>query len=315
MSRLHIICCDHNLCHAASLLKIGGIQIVLAMIEAGCIEPSLILDDPVRAMRDWSHDPSLKTTASLISGAKITAVDWQRRFLESAHQFARQGRCSGIVPEADRILELWSDTLEKLAQARFEQLTGRLDWVLKRAILEQAIHQHHLAWTSPALKQLDHLYSDLDPNTGLYWAYERAGVVERWIPERHISRREFEPPETTRAWTRGALLGLAQPDQIDTIDWDHIRFRFSQRTGWPRTVTVPLSNPLKFTRRETEYAFPPDGDLETALAVLGSDDTPPVGSRPAFPTKQYKYSNLAITRASNNEDIYGPKPEDKNPNE
>lgn len=268
MARLHIICCDHNLCHGASLLKIGMLQIVLAMIEANRIDASLILEDPVLALRDWSHDPGLRARAPLVSRVEITAVDWQRRFLEMAFRFASAGGCDGVVPNAQGILELWADTLEKLALRRFEDLAGRLDWVLKRAILEQAAVQHRLDWDSPRMKRLDQLYSDLDPSAGLYWAYERAGVVERRISDDHIRRREIEPPETTRAWTRGELLGMASPEQIEAVDWDQIRFRFSQPRGWLRTVTVNLNNPFRFNRRENELALRRNGNLEAAVAAI-----------------------------------------------
>ena len=271
MARLHIICYDHNLCHGSAVLKIGSVQLVLAMIEAGCLDSSLILDDPLQALHDWSHDPSLRAVSPLMTGEPITAVDWQRRLVEKVSHFVAQGRSAGIVPQAERILELWSDTLEKLACKQFDLLTGRLDWVLKRAILEQALAQHGLGWSSPAVKRLDQLYSDLDPRAGLYWAYERAGVVERLIPEEEVLRREFEPPENTRAWTRGALLGIARPEHLEAVDWDHIRFTFERRWGWPHKVDLSLANPLHFTRRETEAVFSRSQDLAAIADRLAAD--------------------------------------------
>jgi proteasome accessory factor A len=58
MARLHVIFYDNTLCHVASLLKVGVMQIVLAMIEAGRIKPGLALEDPLDALLRWSHDPT-----------------------------------------------------------------------------------------------------------------------------------------------------------------------------------------------------------------------------------------------------------------
>ena len=59
---------------------------------------------------------------------------------------------------------------------------------MKLGILNHAIEQYQgLAWDSPQLKHLDHLYSSLDSD-GLYWTYERAGLVERVVRQGDIER-------------------------------------------------------------------------------------------------------------------------------
>ncbi len=63
LARLHVIFYDSNLCHVACYLKAGALQIVTAMIEAEEIDVRLILDDPVEAVLQWSHDPSLRPRA------------------------------------------------------------------------------------------------------------------------------------------------------------------------------------------------------------------------------------------------------------
>ena len=46
MARLHCIFFDAGLCHGACLLKVGVMQIVLAMIEAEQVDSRILLDDP-----------------------------------------------------------------------------------------------------------------------------------------------------------------------------------------------------------------------------------------------------------------------------
>ena len=257
-----------------------------------------MLAEPVSAMTAWSHDPSLQTTAPLISGKLITAVEWQRRFWDAFSRFVDTGACDIAIPRVREIVALYQDTLEKLAQGRFDQLAGRLDWVLKRAILEQAQQAHGLAWTSPEIKLLDQRYSDLDPEAGLFWAYDRAGVVEHVVAPADILRREFAPPENTRAWTRAQLLGLARPSQIQSIDWDRLRFCLGpDQQGEFCQVDVHLDNPLGFTKEETSLAFTHNalGKALASLARLTCLDgrTPVVEVTPGVPPVN---TNLVIIK-------------------
>src|SRR5262249_30126320 len=125
-------------------------------------------------------------------GAALTAVELQLRHLEVAQRFAAAGGFDGIVPRADEILALWEDTLRKLRAGDTPALAGRLDWVLKRQILEQALAAHpHLDWESPEIKYLDHAYSSLDPARGLYSAHERLGTVQQLVPAARVAHRKL----------------------------------------------------------------------------------------------------------------------------
>src|SRR5262249_25124963 len=155
----------------------------------------------------WSQDPNLRARCRMLSGAELTAVELQLLFLEGARKFVEQGDCASVVPRAGEILDLWDDTLLKLRARDFVALTPRLDWMLKLGVMERAMRQRPgLDWRSPEIKHLDHLYSSLDLSNGLYWAYERAGAVERLISEQEIERFVQDPPNDSRAYTRAMLL-------------------------------------------------------------------------------------------------------------
>jgi proteasome accessory factor A len=285
MARLHVIFYDSTLCHVASLLKVGVMQIMLAMIEAEKMNPELILDDPVGAVGTWSRDPQLTAHAKLASGKEITAVELQFRFLEEAKAFVDAGGCEGIVPDAEMIMDLWADTLTKLHARDFTALAPRLDWVLKLSLLERAMKQRpELTWDSPEIKHLDHLYSALDG--GLYQVCERQGAVERVVSGEQIARFINEPPEDTRAYTRSRLLRIAGPDRIDHVDWDEITFKL--KTGWPDRRTVRLANPLGFTKAKTHFLE--TASLDDALDILGAE--PAVSFAPAVAApdvRSYRY--------------------------
>ncbi len=280
MARLHCIFYDNTLCHVSSFLKVGMMQVFLAMLEAGHRDPNLILEDPVGAVHAWSHDPDLLARARLGDGSAVTAVELQRAFLEHAKAFVETEGDLADVPDARLIIELWEDTIAKLESRSFEALRPRLDWILKRSLLERALHERRdLDWSSPEIKHLDLLYSSLADAEGLYWACERSGAVERIVSEGEIERFIHQPPENTRAWTRAMLLRRTGRPGVDRADWDEIRVVVGRgRWGWPSTRTVTLADPLGFTKAHSEPDFSHADSLSDLLDSLdgtgngGSDE-------------------------------------------
>jgi Pup amidohydrolase len=269
LARLHCIFFDNTLCHGSSVLKIGTMQIVLAMLEAEHINPRLMLDDPVAAVGQWSRDPTLRTRARLASGEQYTAVELQLQFFSDAQRFVATGGCKGIVPRAEEILDLWGDTLHKLQANDLTALAGRLDWVLKFTTLQRALlRRSTLTWNAPQIKHLDFLYSSLAED-GLYWHYDRAGVIERLVSSERIEHFTTAGPDDTRAWTRAKLMQTA-PDAIDAVSWDLVRVRANGGHGWPVYRTIHLGNPLAFTRAQTESAFERATSLDDLLDRLAA---------------------------------------------
>lgn len=272
LARLHCIFYDSNLCHVACLLKCGIMQIVLAMLEAGCVPSRLILEDPLEAVRRVSRDPSLRAQVRTTGRKRLTAVEWQLLFLEEARRFVEAGGCDGMVPRADEILDLATDTLEKLRVGNLPALAGRLDWVLKLSILQRAMTQHPaLTWDSPEMKHLDHAYSSLDPKEGLYWLYEKVGAVEQIAAPGQIERLIREPPEDTRAFTRAMLLRLAGARGTSRMDWDYISVKLPGRWGWPHLRTVEMPDPTGHTRDLVGQAFE---HQQTITDLLDALETP-----------------------------------------
>jgi proteasome accessory factor A len=198
--------------------------------------------------------------------------------------FVETDACAASVPDAADIVAVWQDTLVKLEKRDFEALSGRLDWVLKRGLIERAIGERpELTWGSPAIKHLDLMYGNLDERMGLYWACERSGVVERLVSDDEIERFVCNPPEDTRAWMRAMLLRKAGADAIETVDWDKISFWTRQDgVAWRRHRTLRLDNPLGFTRADCEISLQEAENLDDLLDDLGASD--PSGCSPGILT-------------------------------
>jgi len=135
-----------------------------------------------------------------------------------------------------------------------DRLTGSVDWVLKRSFLRRAAERRP-GLSAATLKHLDHLYSSLDPAEGLFWACEREALIDRLLDEERIEWFTANPPEDTRAWTRGRLLGHADAGAIVDVDWDRVVVAGADGRGWPVFRTLHLSDPLRWSRQETEPLF------------------------------------------------------------
>ena len=267
-SRLHVIFFDNTLAHLSCLLKVGVMQLALAMMEGGRVNPALVLDDPLAALGAYSHDPRLRTRARLAAGGAATAVELQFLFLREAKRFAAEGGFDGFVPRAAEILDLWEDTLQRLRAADWMGLAPKLDWVMKLLILQRTLRQRpSLSWDSPEIRHLDQAYASLAPG-GLYWAYERNGFAQRLVEEERIQHFCSEPPSDSRAWTRAMLLRAAQPDWVESVDWDSIAFRVRDGGYWPSRRTIDMPNPLGMTAAEMAPLFAEQGRFPDLLDAI-----------------------------------------------
>jgi proteasome accessory factor A len=281
LARLHVIFFDSVLCHGSALLRVGPMQLLLSMFEAERVNPDLMLEDPVTAAVIWSHDPSLRARVRMASGARLTAVELQLRFLEEAQRFAATGGFDGWVPRANEILAFWEDTLVRLRDGDVPGLASRLDWALKLHVIERAMATRPgLDWSDPIVKHLDLLYASVDPTDGLYWAYDEVGAVERLVSEDEIARLVDSPPEDTRAWGRAMLLRLGGA-RVHEVDWDRVVFREHRHGAWPRLRTITLGDPLGFTRAAVAPVIAAADRLDDVLDALGSD-APCIDGTPSF---------------------------------
>ena len=282
LARLHIIFYDSNLCPVSLFLKGGVMQLISVLLAARKINPDVLLDDPVRSVIRWSHDPSLQTRAKTLTGKQLTAVDLQFYFLEDAQAFLDEGGFEDYVPHAKFIIRRWRDVLEKLKACDFSSLFGSIDWITKLLTLERVLDRRgELLWTSPEIKHLDHCYSNIDPSEGVYWSLERDGAVEQIVSEQEIQRCVMQPPDDTRAWTRAMLLRLAGPEQIEQVDWDRIRFRLRNADGTTSYSTLSMPNPLGMTRADNVHLFGGELSLEEVLTRLSAVPDAPFSNETA----------------------------------
>src|SRR6202047_1142325 len=76
--RLHVIVGDSNMSETTMLLKVGATDLVLRMVEVGLVMRDLPLENPIRAIRDVSHDMTGRRRVRLANGREASALHTPR---------------------------------------------------------------------------------------------------------------------------------------------------------------------------------------------------------------------------------------------
>jgi proteasome accessory factor A len=227
--RLHVIVGDSNMNETTSLLKVGTTDLVLRMIEAGVVMRDLTLENPIRAIREVSHDITCRRRVKLANGREASALEIQNEYHAKARDFVTR---RGSDPVAERVLELWGRTLTAIETGDLELVSREIDWVSKYMLIERYRAKHKLPLSSPKLALLDLAYHDVNRERGLYYLLERKGIVERVTDDITITEAMDTPPQTTRARLRGEFIRRAKEKRRDfTVDWVHLKLNDqAQRT-------------------------------------------------------------------------------------
>lgn len=228
--RLHVIVGDSNMSETTMMLKVGATDLVLRMIEAGTVMRDLTLENPIRAIREVSHDITGQRKVRLASGREASALEVQQEYYEKAVDFCdRRGIRTGTV---ERVLELWGRTLEAIRDEHLDRISTEIDWVMKHQLIERYRTKNNITMSHPRVAQIDLAYHDIHRRRGLYYLLERKGQAARICNDLKIFEGKSVPPQTTRARLRGDFIRRAQEQRRDfTVDWVHLKLNDqAQRT-------------------------------------------------------------------------------------
>ncbi|MDN0196053.1 Pup--protein ligase [Streptomyces sp. S.PNR 29] len=228
--RLHVIVGDSNMSETTMLLKVGATDLVLRMIEAGTVMRDLTLENPIRAIREVSHDITGRRKVRLASGREASALEVQREYYEKALDFCeRRGIRTGTV---EQVLELWGRTLDAIETEDLDRIDTEIDWVMKYKLIERYRTKHNMTMSHPRVAQIDLAYHDIHRRRGLYYLLEKKGQAARICNDLKIFEGKSVPPQTTRARLRGDFIRRAQEQRRDfTVDWVHLKLNDqAQRT-------------------------------------------------------------------------------------
>ena len=227
--RLHVIVGDSNMSEYTSFLKLGTCSIVLRMLEE---DPSpwrdMTLENPIRAIREISHDITCTRKVRLANGRELSAVEIQSEYLERALKFAGRHELNPLEAKA---LEMWQHCMTHLAADPLK-LSREIDWVIKYHLVEAYRKRHDLELTNPRVSFLDLAYHDVTRSRSPFYLMQNRDQVDRITSDEEISKAMTTPPATTRANLRGAFIKRAKEKNRDyTVEWVHLKLNDqAQRT-------------------------------------------------------------------------------------
>jgi len=259
--RLHVIVGDSNMSEFTIYLRNGVTALILSMIEDGAISKDLTLRDPVRTIREVSHDLTLAQEVTMDDGTARTALEIQSDFLEMALAYTSS---RSLDPVQKDVLQKWQDVIEALGRDPME-LDTKIDWVIKKRLIESYIGRKKLDWSDPQVQMLDLQYHDSRPDKGLYYLLERQGKVERIVTDEEIQHAVYNPPRDTRAFFRGECL-RRYPSEVFGVNWDSISFGLENES----IKRVMMAEPLKGTSEFVEELLDRSETAAVLLENMGS---------------------------------------------
>jgi proteasome accessory factor A len=227
--RLHVIVGDSNMSEYSTFLKVGATSILLRMLEdPGVVLRDMTLENPIRAIREISHDTTLRRRVRLANGREASALEIQSEYFNRARRYQET---KGLSPLEDRALEMWEHCLTGLERDPWS-LERECDWVIKHHLIERYRTRRQIPLTHPKVALIDLQYHDVNRERGLFYKLQAAGLVERTCSDADIDRAVEEPPQTTRAKLRGEFIRRAKERRRDfTVDWVHLKLNDqAQRT-------------------------------------------------------------------------------------
>ena len=230
--RLHVIVGDSNMSEYSTFLKVGTTSILLRMLEdSSVVLRDMTLENPIRAIREISHDITCRKKVRLANGREASALDIQNEYLSRAIRYAEQ---KGLSPLEEQALGMWEHCLTALAKDPLS-LHREVDWVIKYNLIEAYRAKHDIPLTHPKVALMDLQYHDVNRERGLFYRMQERGLIDRVVTDAEIDLAGpggLQPPQTTRARLRGEFIRKAKERKRDyTVDWVHLKLNDqAQRT-------------------------------------------------------------------------------------
>ncbi|MFC3299180.1 Pup--protein ligase [Arthrobacter agilis] len=220
--RLHVIAGDSNMSETTTLLKIGSVDLLLRMVEAGELMRDFRLENPIRSIREISHDLSGRQLLKLANGRQMTALEMQREYLARVSAFVEQ---NGVHNEhVPAVLDLWQRVLDAVETGNTSAVDTEIDWAIKKKLIDRYLLRSGGDLDSAKAAQLDLTYHDISRSRGLFFLLQARGEAARVVEETTVKEAVDLPPQTTRARLRGEFVRRAKEANRDyTVDWVHLK--------------------------------------------------------------------------------------------
>ena len=171
--RLHVIVGDSNMSEYTTFLKVGTCALMLRMLEdPRVVLRDMTLENPIRAIREISHDTTCRRRVRLATGREVSALEIQSEYLNRALRYAEH---HDLSDEEKKALTMWEYCLTAIEQDPLS-LDREIDWVIK----------HHLGGGLPGPPR---------PGTGRRPSGPRRPPVPRCEPQPRPLLPDAAPPD------------------------------------------------------------------------------------------------------------------------
>jgi Pup amidohydrolase len=212
--RMQLGLSDSNMAQVAEYLKVAVTCLIIDMSEAGALDGLPELGDPVAALHAISADPSLETRVAIKGGEPMRAMDIQRAYLERAREFVHRDSTPSL--EASEVVKRWREALD-LLETEPAALFGRIDWITKKQLVQQAGGDEH-----EIKKKIDIKYHEL--GAGYFALLEKRDLAPRLVRDEEIERALREPPARSPAQIRSLIIrNLGRRDEKVRVSWSDVR--------------------------------------------------------------------------------------------
>ena len=163
--------------------------------DPSCVLRDMTLENPIRAIREISHDITCTRRVRLANGREASALDIQSEYLNRALRYAD---AKGFSPLEKQALEMWEHCLTTIEEDPLT-LDRECDWVIKHNLIEAYRAKHDLPLSHPKVALIDLQYHDVNRDRGpLLQHAGTTDLVERMCTDADIDdggrRRRRRPP-------------------------------------------------------------------------------------------------------------------------
>jgi proteasome accessory factor A len=199
---------------------VGTTALVLAMVEDGALRKDLALEDPVRAIKEISHDTTCTRKVRLKRGKELSAIELQREYLDLVRTYYATVE---QAPQVTDLLERWERVLTQLAEDP-RQCARELDWVIKQELIRSYMSRKAIGFDDQRISMLELQYHDVRRDRGLYYRLCRAEKVDRLFDDETVERGMTVPPQTTRAKVRSDFINFAsERNKSYDVGWSYLK--------------------------------------------------------------------------------------------
>ena len=117
-----------------TMLKVASCDLVLRMIEEGVVMRDLTMENPIRAIREISHDVTGRRKVRLANGREASALEIQGEYLAKARDFVDRREIS--TPIIEQALDLWERGLKAVESDDLGLVDREIDWVIKWKLID-----------------------------------------------------------------------------------------------------------------------------------------------------------------------------------